>query len=130
MKGLVGCLGAGLASDYYHLQAERNSVTGSSGSFSSEGEETHNNGDASGRTAENEALDETALNKLAAKTRDKIIFCKLIARACTESGLLGLWKVHKKSTEHGGFELISDDARDIFYMFVDTCLVHMVPKLV
>ena len=118
------------SSDYYHLQAERNSVTDSSGSSSSEGEETPNNGDVSGRTAENEALDQIALNELAAKTRNKIIVCKLIARACTESGLLGLWKVYKKSTEHGGFELISDDARDVFYMFVDTCLVHMVPKLV
>jgi len=119
------------SSDYYHLRAERNSVTGSSGSSSSEGEEGRpENGDASGRTAENEALDKIALNELAAKTRNKIIVRKLIARACTESGLLGLWKVYEKSTEHGGFELISDDARDMFYMFVDTCLVHMVPKLV
>ena len=64
-----------------------------------------------------------ANNKLTAK--------KLVEIANSDRGLVDLWKMYSKDTT-GTNELIlnSEDKQDLYFMFVNTCVYHMVPKQV
>ena len=55
---------------------------------------------------------------------------KLVAIASTENGLLGLRDIYEKDSKTGELREISKERLDLYYMFVNTCLVHMIPKMV
>ena len=54
---------------------------------------------------------------------------KLLKKAASNEGLLGLRSHDKRSEVGSGDTAVVDEAgKDIFGMFEDVCLVHMVPK--
>ena len=62
-----------------------------------------------------------AKNKLTAK--------KLVDIANSDRGLVDLWKMYSKDTIGTNVIILnSEDKQDFYFMFVNTCVYHLVPK--
>ena len=51
--------------------------------------------------------------------------------ASSKNGVIGIWKVYEKQVVDGvkNFGIILEELCDVFNMFIDTCLVHMVLRV-
>ena len=52
--------------------------------------------------------------------------------ASSKNGVIKeIWKAYEKEVVEGveKFNSISEDVYDVFNMFIDTCLVHMMPRV-
>ena len=128
---MSGCF----SSDCYQFQASRNEVVSTSGSSSSESED---NVTINGRGTVNNLNEDqlVRLEQLNAKEKErkeknKTVARRLIVMASSENGVKEIWKVYEKQVVGGveAFDSISEDVCDVFNMFIDTCLVHMVPRV-
>ena len=105
-----------------------------SGSSSSDREDIVANG---GGTVNNLNADQLVrLGQLNAKEKErkeknKTVARKLIVMASSKNGVKDIWKVYEKRVVGGveAFDSILEDVLDVFNMFIDTCLVHMVPRV-
>lgn len=64
---------------------------------------------------------------------NKDIALKLVQRARTPEGLKNLWDIFTlvesdDGSEQDTYSLSDGDEKKIFWMFVDTCVVHMIPR--
>ena len=128
---MSGCF----SSDCYQFQASRNEVVSTSGSSSSDSEDIVT---IDGRgTVNNLNADQLVrLGQLNAKEKErkeknKTVARKLIVMASSKNRVMEIWKVYKKQVVGGveKFDSILEDVCDMFNMFIDTCLVHMVPRV-
>ena len=132
MSKMSGCF----SSDCYQFQASRNEVVSTSGSSSSDSEDIVT---IDGRvTVNNLNADQlVCLGQLNAKEKErkeknKTVAHKLIIMASSKNGVIKeIWKAYEKEVVEGveKFDSILDDVYDVFNMFIDTCLVHMVPRV-
>ena len=122
-------------SDCYQFQASRDEVVSTSGSSSSDSKDIVANG---GVIVNNLNADQLVrLEQLNAKEEERKEKNKTVARklivvmASSKNGVKEIWKVYKKQVVEGveTFDSILEDVCDVFNMFIDTCLVHLVPRV-
>ena len=100
------------------MESKKSVYTGTSENDLSEEEEQRNH----------EGLRELELREKQKKENNIKIAKKLIELAGTENGLSGLRDLYELDEESGELKEINQEKTDIYYMFVNTCLVHMIPK--
>ena len=61
--------------------------------------------------------------------KNKLVARRLVERAKTDKGLEGLWAFYdNKADRNGEIPVKNNDLRDMYYMFIDTCVVNMITR--
>ncbi len=118
--------------DCYNLQRYRDSLISA---VSSE-DDSGTNGSSSSATDSNDEGRQVKpgpndIKKQQQETleKNKRIARDLVKKASTETGLLSMWAFYNNTKEADGRILVkNEEDRDMYYMFIDTCVVNMISK--
>ena len=95
----------------------------------------YSNGLRSGQLTDEQQARITEINKneMKKKIKNKKVARRLVEMAASKEGMMNIWDVYKKSedtTNEVVYEPISEEKVENFNMYVDTCLVHMIPRTI
>ena len=61
--------------------------------------------------------------------KNKLVAVELVKRAASKDGLANLWAFYDSEKDSNGAIAVKNEAdRDLYYMFIDTCVVNMISK--